>query len=76
MDSRLSIDLYIAGRKMQVNIACINSKAKDEIQSLLSQKNLDIKDILKAYIQKTQEYSELEQKLSTLIKKIETLDKN
>ncbi len=71
MDSRLKIDLYLAGKKMQVNIVCINEKAKREIESLLCARDLDIKDILKAYIQKSQEYAELEDKLQRLIDKIE-----
>ncbi len=71
MDSRLNIDLYLGGKKIQVNIACININAKNEIELLLSKKNLDIKDILKAYIQKTQECAELEDNLADLIEKIE-----
>lgn len=71
MDSRLNIDLYLSGKKIQVNIVSINKKAKKEIESLLSKRDLDIKDILKAYIQKSQEYADLEDKLQHLIDKLE-----
>lgn len=71
MDSRLNIDLYLSGKKIQVNIVSINKKAKKEIESLLSKRDLDVKDILKAYIQKSQEYAELEDKLQNLIDKLE-----
>ncbi len=72
MDSRLSIDLYLSGKKIQVNIVCINERAKKEIEStLLSKRDLDIKDILKAYIQKSQEYADLEDRLQNLIDKME-----
>lgn len=71
MDSRLNIDLYLSGKKIQVNIISINKKAKKEIESLLSKRDLDIKDILKAYIQKSQEYADLEDKLQNLIDKLE-----
>ncbi len=71
MDSRLSIDLYLSGKKIQVNIVCINERAKQEIESTLSKRDLDIKDILKAYIQKSQEYADLEDRLQNLIDKME-----
>lgn len=71
MDSRLNIDLYLSGKKIQVNIVCINKKAKKEIEALLSKRDLDVKDVLKAYIQKSQEYAELEDKLQNLIDKLE-----
>lgn len=71
MDSRLSVDLYLGGKKIQVNIACMNANAKNEIEDLLLKPNLDIKDILKAYIQKTQEYNELEEEIKKLIYKLE-----
>ncbi len=71
MDSRLNIDLYLSGKKIQVNIVSINKKAKKEIESLLSKRDLDVKDILKAYIQKSQEYADLEDKLQNLIDKLE-----
>lgn len=71
MDSRLSIELHLNGKKMQVNIACINNEARDEIAAFLSQRNLDVKDILKAYIQKTQEYAELKEELAKITHKIE-----
>ncbi|MDE6885533.1 MAG: hypothetical protein K2P17_00605 [Helicobacteraceae bacterium] len=71
MDSRLNIDLYLYGRKVQVNIACINENAKNEVESLLSKRNLDVKDILKAYIQKAQDYAELEEKISNLANKLD-----
>ncbi|RAX55255.1 hypothetical protein CCY99_00720 [Helicobacter sp. 16-1353] len=71
MDSRLSVDLYLGGKKIQVNIACMNISAKNEIESLLLKPNLDIKDILKAYIQKTQEYAELEEEIKNLVYKLE-----
>lgn len=71
MDSRLNIDLYLSGKKIQVNIISINKKAKKEIESLLSKRDLDVKDILKAYIQKSQEYADLEDKLQNLIDKLE-----
>lgn len=70
MESKLNIDLYLSGKKIQVNIVCINKKAKKEIETLLSKRDLDVKDILKAYIQKSQEYAELEDKLQNLIDKL------
>lgn len=72
MDSRLSVDLYLGGKKIQVNIACMNAHAKVEIETLLSKPNLDVKDILKAYIKKTQECAELEDELKNLIYKLES----
>lgn len=71
MDSRLSIDLYLSGKKIQINIVCINERAKKEIESTLLKRDLDIKDILKAYIQKSQEYADLEDRLQNLIDKME-----
>lgn len=71
MDSKLSIELNLCGKRMQVNITCINDEAKDEISSTLSRRNIDIKDIIKAYIKKTQEYAELKEKLANLTQKIE-----
>lgn len=71
MDSRLSLDLYLSGKKIQINIVCINEKAKKEIVATLSKRDLDIKDILKAYIQKSQEYADLEDRLQNLIDKME-----
>ena len=71
MDSRLSLDLYLSGKKIQINIVCINEKAKKEIETTLSKRDLDIKDILKAYIQKSQEYADLEDRLQNLIDKME-----
>lgn len=49
----------------------MNANAKNEIEDLLLKPNLDIKDILKAYIQKTQEYNELEEEIKKLIYKLE-----
>lgn len=66
------MSVYIASKKIQINIACINKNAKDEIENLLSQQNLDIKDILKAYIQKAQDYAELQGKIADLVLKMET----
>lgn len=64
--ARLSLNLFLNGRKIQINIACISQCAKNEIESLLSKPNIDIKDILKAYIQKTQDYAELESRLESI----------
>lgn len=55
---------------MQINIACVNKNAKSEIESLLLKPNLDIKDILKAYIKKAQECAELEDELQNLVDKL------
>ena len=66
MDSRLSLDLYLSGKKIQ-----INERAKKEIEATLAKRDLDIKDILKAYIQKSQEYADLEDRLQNLIDKME-----
>ena len=71
MDSRLSLDLYLSGKKIQINIVCINERAKKEIEATLAKRDLDIKDILKAYIQKSQEYADLEDRLQNLIDKME-----
>lgn len=71
MDSKLNIEINICGKRMQINVACINNEAKNEISSTLSQRNIDIKDIIKAYILKTQEYAELKEKLENLTQKIE-----
>ena len=71
MDSRLSLDLYLSGKKIQINIVCINERAKKEIETTLAKRDLDIKDILKAYIQKSQEYADLEDRLQNLIDKME-----
>lgn len=65
------MDLCLGGKKIQINIAYINPNAKKEVESLLSKHNLDIKDLLKAYIQKTQEYAELEKEISNLLAKLE-----
>ena len=71
MDSRLSLDLYLSGKKIQINIVCINERAKKEIETTLAKRDLDIKDILKAYIQKSQEYADLEDRMQNLIDKME-----
>ena len=71
MDSRLSLDLYLSGKKIQINIVCINERAKKEIETTLAKRDLDIKDILKAYIQKSQEYADLEDRLQGIIDKME-----
>ena len=71
VDSRLSLDLYLSGKKIQINIVCINERAKKEIETTLAKRDLDIKDILKAYIQKSQEYADLEDRLQNLIDKME-----
>lgn len=56
---------------MQINISSINASAKEEVESFLSQRNLDLKDILKAYIQKSQDYAELEKSLENIVSKME-----
>ena len=71
VDSRLSLDLYLSGKKIQINIVCINERAKKEIETTLAKRDLDIKDILKAYIQKSQEYADLEDRLQGIIDKME-----
>lgn len=71
MDSKLNINLMLSGRRIQVNIASINKSAKKEIEALLNTQDLDVKDILKAYIQKCQEHAELEDKLQNIIIKME-----
>ncbi|MGX2983672.1 hypothetical protein [Helicobacter sp. 23-1045] len=71
MDSKLNINLLISGKKIQVNIASINKRAKSEIENVLSARDVDVKDILKAYIQKCQEYAEMEDRLQDLIGKME-----
>lgn len=71
MDSKLNINLMLCGRRIQVNIASINKSAKQEIEALLNTQDLDIKDILKAYIQKCQEHAELEDRLQHIISKME-----
>lgn len=73
MDSELSLDLVLNGKKMQVNIASINKNAKKEIESLLLKPHLDIKEILKAYIKKTQEYAELEDKIENILNKLDQI---
>lgn len=49
----------------------MNASAKSEIEALLLKPNLDVKDILKAYIQKTQAYAELEEEIKNLTYKLE-----
>lgn len=61
----------LSGRRIQVNIASINKNAKKEIEALLNSQDVDVKDILKAYIQKCQEHAELEDKLQNIISKME-----
>ena len=71
--SELSLNLVLNGRKIQINIACINKNAKNEIEALLLKPHLDIKEILKAYIQKSQECAELEDKIQNLLNKMEQI---
>lgn len=73
MDLDLSLDLVLNGKKMQINAACINKNAKDEIESLLLNPNLDIKELLKAYIQKTQECAEMQDKIQILLNKLDQI---
>lgn len=70
MDSRF--EFYLSSRKIKIDINNINANAKEEIESFLSQKNLDIKDILRAYIQKSQDHAELEIKIEKLIDKLDS----
>lgn len=72
MDSRVSVELYLGGKKIKINVACMNESAQMEIESFLTRPNLDIKDILKAYIQKAQDYAELQDKITDLVIKLET----
>ena len=71
MNLGLRADLVLNGKKIQVSIECINKNAKNEVESLLSKSDLDIKDILKAYIKKTQEYAELEDRIKNLTNQLE-----
>ena len=73
MNSELRADLILNGKKIQISIECINNNAKSEVESLLSKQNLDTKDILKAYIKKTQEYAELEDRLKKLTNQLEQI---
>ena len=73
MDSELKADLMLNGKKIQISIECINKNAKIEVESLFSKPNLDIKDILKAYIKKTQEYAELEDRIEHLTNQLEQI---
>ena len=70
VDSRF--EFYLSSRKIKIDINNINANAKEEIESFLSQKNLDIKDILRAYIQKSQDHAELEIKIEKLIDKLDS----
>ena len=73
MNSELRADLILNGKKIQISIECINKNANSEVESLLSKQNLDTKDILKAYIKKTQEYAELEDRLKKLTNQLEQI---
>ena len=66
-----SFEFYLSSRKIKIDVSNINPNAKEEIESFLLQKNLDVKDILRAYIQKSQDYSELEIKIEKLINKLD-----
>lgn len=66
-----SFEFYISGSRIKININSINPIAKEEVESFLSQKNLGIKDILRAYIQKSQDFAELEQKIEKLLYKLD-----
>ncbi len=73
MDSELRLDLVLNGKKIQINIASINKNAKKEIEELLLKPHLDIKEILKAYIKKSQEYAELEDKVQNILDKLDQI---
>lgn len=66
-----SFEFYLSSRKIKIDVSNINPNAKEEIESFLLQKNLDVKDILRAYIQKSQDHSELEIKIEKLINKLD-----
>lgn len=73
MDLDLRADLILNGKRIQVSIEYMNKNAKNEVESLFSKQNLDVKDILKAYIKKAQEYAELEDRLRKLIIQLEQI---
>ncbi|RDU58023.1 hypothetical protein [Helicobacter sp. MIT 99-5507] len=73
MDLGLRADLILNGKRIQISIECINKNAKSEVEALFAKQNLDIKDILKAYIKKAQEYAELEDKLRNLTNQLEQI---
>lgn len=67
-----SFEFYLSSRKIKIDVSNINPNAKEEIESFLLQKNLDVKDILRAYIQKSQDHAELEVKIEKLINKLDS----
>lgn len=68
-----NLEFFISGNKIRISINNINPIAKEEVESFLSQKNLDIKDVLRAYIQKSQDFAELELKLEKILHKLDQI---
>lgn len=65
------IEITLSGRRFSISLNDFNEKAYNEIQTLFADKNLDLLDLMRAYIASVQEKCELESKLEAMIDKIQ-----
>ncbi len=65
------LQITLCNRTFNISLNNLNKKAYSEICELLSSNNLDLLDLIRAYIANTQEKCELESKLEAMIDKIQ-----
>lgn len=65
-----TIEITISKRKFQIKLEGFSSEARDEIFEKFHNKDVELTDLLKAYLSKIQDYSVINSHLEGLLEKI------